>query len=218
MFTFRGTFSFLRPDLGGWSESSTGSSTRLHVPLIRHRRGQRIGNGKPRQLQENYIQPWSPEHMHTFLQYKSVFSVQKLKKTCIQRVKWGKRPLLVPELSDIVCCAHDGGFLLQRLRQQQLMTAYFHVPYRGSISERCRWARQSTTRTWSFEQSFIWFTISLLLKLGREEGGMRIWWSMHLDHRGKREKKKQDSWLIDNSCFVQKEVCALERACKYGSG
>lgn len=110
--------------------------------------------------------------------------------TCLKSLNFAEE--LVTH-TDIVCSAHDGGFFLQRSRQKQLMTGYFHVPYHGSISERCRWARQSTTRPCSFEQSFIWFTVSLLLVLGGWGAGMRVWWSVHLDHRG----KKKGGWLTD---------------------
>lgn len=119
--------------------------------------------------------------------------------------------------TDIVCSAHDGGFFLQRPRQKQLMTGYFHVPYHGSISERCRWARQSTTRPCSLEQSFIWFTISLLLVLGRGDESLVVH-AFRPPWKKKKKKKKEGGWLIDNSCFIQKEVCVLWRAHKYGSG
>lgn len=63
---------------------------------------------------------------------------------------------------------HEGFCLLwcsqaEEQGRKKLMTGYFHVSYRGTLSQRCRWARQSTTSSRSEEQGFIWFILSRCL-------------------------------------------------------
>lgn len=90
----------------------------------------------------------------------------------------------------------------EQRRRKKLTTGHFHVTYHGTLSEQSRWARQSTTRSRSFEPNFICFIISDCLY---SSGQMRGWWSMHLNHS--KEKEGQPEWQISLVSFKWRHLC-----------